>query len=374
MNGRVYDPAIGRFLSPDPTVQFVANLQSYNRYSYVLNNPLRYSDPTGYAAFHIGWAGYIILGALSVAVCNVGEGACLAAMFAVDAANYANNVAAGAPWDQALVIAVISFAFNYASGMVGGAVADGMGGGPWAQLAGGAVSGATSSAFSTVLGGDLDDLGENMLLGAASGAGSAAYTLGIRSATAPVTQAEVKRAEGLERGTFEEARAAERKVQAARDLAADRGEVLKGKVDGIPVGVFGGTPEYREKALAAFKRDLTDGGDVAKQMKANLRPRFVGKDAEAKAFEIVLMTDIQSHSIPWSNRMVIDTWELDDTYTAKGGKQVKFTWERIVAHELGHSALGYSDWRISSMENVNKAENPIMRALEGKNAIDRVEY
>jgi RHS repeat-associated protein len=48
MNGRVYDPVIGRFLSPDPNVQFAADLQSYNRYSYVLNNPLRYTDPTGY--------------------------------------------------------------------------------------------------------------------------------------------------------------------------------------------------------------------------------------------------------------------------------------------------------------------------------------
>jgi RHS repeat-associated protein len=48
MNGRVYDPELGRFLSPDPNVQFVADLQSYNRYSYALNNPLRYTDPTGY--------------------------------------------------------------------------------------------------------------------------------------------------------------------------------------------------------------------------------------------------------------------------------------------------------------------------------------
>src|SRR4030095_7752991 len=48
MNGRVYDPVLGRFLSPDPNVQFGGNLQSFNRYSYVLNNPLRYTDPTGY--------------------------------------------------------------------------------------------------------------------------------------------------------------------------------------------------------------------------------------------------------------------------------------------------------------------------------------
>jgi RHS repeat-associated protein len=48
MNGRVYDPVLARFLSPDPDVQDSTDPQNYNRYSYVLNNPLRYSDPTGY--------------------------------------------------------------------------------------------------------------------------------------------------------------------------------------------------------------------------------------------------------------------------------------------------------------------------------------
>jgi RHS repeat-associated protein len=47
MNGRVYDPVIGRFLSPDDYVQLPENSQSYNRYSYVLNNPLSYTDPSG---------------------------------------------------------------------------------------------------------------------------------------------------------------------------------------------------------------------------------------------------------------------------------------------------------------------------------------
>ncbi|MEZ5842559.1 MAG: RHS repeat-associated core domain-containing protein [Hyphomicrobiaceae bacterium] len=45
---RSYDPEIGRFLSADPFVQELANLQSWNRYSYVLNNPLSYTDPSGF--------------------------------------------------------------------------------------------------------------------------------------------------------------------------------------------------------------------------------------------------------------------------------------------------------------------------------------
>ncbi|ESP94244.1 RHS repeat domain-containing protein [Pseudoalteromonas luteoviolacea] len=48
MNGRIYDADTGRFMQTDPFVQASSNLQNYNRYSYVLNNPLSYTDPSGY--------------------------------------------------------------------------------------------------------------------------------------------------------------------------------------------------------------------------------------------------------------------------------------------------------------------------------------
>ena len=48
MNGRIYDPLLGRFLSADLVVQAPGSLQSYNRYSYVMNNPLTLTDPTGF--------------------------------------------------------------------------------------------------------------------------------------------------------------------------------------------------------------------------------------------------------------------------------------------------------------------------------------
>lgn len=51
MNGRLYDPVIGRFFSPDNYVQMPFNSQNFNRYSYCLNNPLKYTDPSG------GWFG-----------------------------------------------------------------------------------------------------------------------------------------------------------------------------------------------------------------------------------------------------------------------------------------------------------------------------
>jgi len=48
MNGRMYDPALGRFLSPDPVMQDPSNTQNFNRYSYCLNNPLKFIDPSGF--------------------------------------------------------------------------------------------------------------------------------------------------------------------------------------------------------------------------------------------------------------------------------------------------------------------------------------
>ena len=48
MNGRVYDPRLQRFVQADPLVNDPADLQSYNRYTYVLNNPLTHTDPSGY--------------------------------------------------------------------------------------------------------------------------------------------------------------------------------------------------------------------------------------------------------------------------------------------------------------------------------------
>ncbi len=48
MNGRIYDPLLGRFLSADRVVQYPDNLQSYNRFSYVRNNPLTFIDENGF--------------------------------------------------------------------------------------------------------------------------------------------------------------------------------------------------------------------------------------------------------------------------------------------------------------------------------------
>ena len=63
-NARYYDPELGRFIQADTMIPDLNNPQSYNRYSYVQNNPLRYTDPSGHLAFLVPV--YLGLSALTV--------------------------------------------------------------------------------------------------------------------------------------------------------------------------------------------------------------------------------------------------------------------------------------------------------------------
>lgn len=65
MNGRLYDPMVGRMFSPDPYVVDKTNAQDFNKYSYARNNPLKYTDPDG------EWI-HIVVGAVLGGVVNLG--------------------------------------------------------------------------------------------------------------------------------------------------------------------------------------------------------------------------------------------------------------------------------------------------------------
>lgn len=54
MNGRIYDSELGRFLQADPIIQAPRNTQNWNAYTYVFNNPFKYTDPTGEFAWFAG--------------------------------------------------------------------------------------------------------------------------------------------------------------------------------------------------------------------------------------------------------------------------------------------------------------------------------
>lgn len=194
MNGRVYDPEMGRFLSADSLVQFATNLQSYNRYSYVLNNPLRYTDPTGHAtrlqeaSYVVGWTTVYIGPAVGVVVCTVAQAWCIPYQLSLQATIAAMQLANGAAWDQVLVSAGVGIVAGVIGGAAGGA-AVGEVNSLGSAIAYGAVSGATSAAVQTVASdviadGDFDgdNLGTNILAGMATGAVMAGVSYGIQYA------------------------------------------------------------------------------------------------------------------------------------------------------------------------------------------------
>ena len=64
MSGRVYDPSVAQFLSPDPYIQDGGNWLNYNRYAYCYNNPTRYVDPDGEFAVSTFLLGMVVSAAI----------------------------------------------------------------------------------------------------------------------------------------------------------------------------------------------------------------------------------------------------------------------------------------------------------------------
>jgi hypothetical protein len=55
MNGRVYDPLLARFGTPDPMTEDPFSTQGWNRYTYVGNSPVNFTDPSGYCFLGCFW-------------------------------------------------------------------------------------------------------------------------------------------------------------------------------------------------------------------------------------------------------------------------------------------------------------------------------
>lgn len=145
MNARLYDPLLCRFLSPDPYVQAPDFTQSFNRYSYGLNNPLSYTDPNG--EFVITTA-LIIGAAIGVAIGTY--------------CGYKIGYSKGATgWKMAgymigggLIGGIAGFAGGAAGAAVGSAIGiGGFAGGAIAGGVGGFVGGFTNGFGMTLLGG-----------------------------------------------------------------------------------------------------------------------------------------------------------------------------------------------------------------------------
>jgi RHS repeat-associated protein len=175
MGGRVYDPYLGRFIQPDPYIQDITNLQNYNRYTYVYNNPLSYTDPSGY--FSIGKFIKKAFKVITAPIAAVAKATYNLHKKAFDL--YKAGVQEAAKWvkENYKTLIVVAVAIGV------GALTAGIGTGFLATMASGAISGFASSTVSTLLnGGNLKSALTAGLKGAAIGALSAGLSFGVGEA------------------------------------------------------------------------------------------------------------------------------------------------------------------------------------------------
>lgn len=190
MNGRLYDPLLRRFLNADENIQDIFNTQVYNKYGYVLNNPLIYSDPNGEFAWIIVGA---VVGAYMTGVKANGS-------WDPTQWNW------GATWGKILVGGIVGAAGVYiapaigASALAAAPASWGITGG----VLGGAISGAAVGAVAGALTGFTNAVmfGENVIKGTLMGAGSGALTGGVIGGVAGGIRQIINNARGLEPGTI----------------------------------------------------------------------------------------------------------------------------------------------------------------------------
>ena len=152
LRARYYDPAVGRFVSQDPVLGALSVPQTHNRYAYVVNNPLKYTDPSGEFIFLFFLAAVLIGATLNTGIYAATCGETCSAAGYVGA--FLGGAAAGA-------IGYLTAGVGLGAAMLGGAAAN---------MAAYGIEGALAGSFST----------EGLLLAGALGAGFGA--LGARFA------------------------------------------------------------------------------------------------------------------------------------------------------------------------------------------------
>ncbi|MDQ8747748.1 RHS repeat-associated core domain-containing protein [Elizabethkingia miricola] len=166
MNGRLYDPLLRRFLNADENIQDPNNTQNYNKYGYVLNNPLMYNDPSGeffFLPFLIGIGlGQFFAGVLSAIIVGAAIGA---AMYAVQAA-ISGNWSWGA-FGMSILVGAITTVATAGLGNVFSTS------GFWAAVGNGAIAGGLGGGISSIIN------GTNFLQGLITGAVVGGIVAGI---------------------------------------------------------------------------------------------------------------------------------------------------------------------------------------------------
>jgi RHS repeat-associated protein len=303
MNGRIYDPVVGRFLSADPTVQFASNLQSYNRYSYAVGNPLKYTDPTGYNAWKDGLDGLvpilnIWIPVLSVAVCagTAGAGCAVAFAIAAVAINATAAIASGDSWGQVLATSAVGLGAGLLFGQIGAGIGGVIGGDNPALGAalGGLIGGGVAAGVMTPLTGG--DLGGNIFIGAMHGAMAAAFSAAMAQ-NAALSEADAE----------------------LQEMAAGNGS---------PAGGYGPPDGSAPQSGAAPQSPYVQGGRVTEAGRKILQREFDRYNFDVRKIRVTFVHHLGQSGITLGDRIL-----LDDSFQYR----TPYFQMRLLAHEITHS-------------------------------------
>ncbi|MCV6622749.1 MAG: discoidin domain-containing protein [Cellvibrionaceae bacterium] len=341
MNGRIYDARLGRFLQADSIIQAPGNTQSYNRYSYVVNNPLKYTDPSGYV---FGLAvGLIAKFAFAATAVEIG--------IAVGVATFAQVLAQGGSFGDALKSGIIS---GVAAGAFSGLGEANLGGtllgkaiGETATrvLAFGAVGGITS----TLNGGKFGHGFVSAGLGAAAGSISGLGGSGAGAVTGRIAVGAV--------------------------VGGTASKITGGKfANGAAYGAFAaalseGGRAYRDSQTNNFIDNnvehytATSGGDVASPVPSELRSalmrygrssggaRIISHALDTDATVTFIDTGVNGDFQAYDNTIEYTTgssWYDADEYSL-GQNLPRPGLDVVIAHEFGHTNVGHSAFGLSSI-------------------------
>jgi hypothetical protein len=147
----------------------------------------------------------------------------------------------------------------------------------------------------------------------------------------------------------------------ARAAAIEYGNVYEGRVRELPVKIYGGTSEERQEVADALYDVL--GGKSARgvEMRMALDQRRGIFAADPNPLEVVLVQGTAKRTRS-TDLMTLDLADIGRAYTSVSGHGT-FTFQRLIAHEVGHIAFDAYDDGLNHMFNVQKNENVVMRQL-----------
>jgi len=366
MNARLYDPVIGRFPTPDTFVQFPSDSQGLNRYSYVNNNPLYYTDPSGHFALKdvvnklkSGLARFTggTLGRVS-GVPIIGGYASIGLLTTDFGLWYGWSTgdwtSVGRAHVQGSIIAGTAMAGNWASTtfrtLGEKVIAHGVIGGTSSVLSGGSFrDGALAAGFATYAGTQLPNDATSQFVGRVIIGGIAAEIGGGKFKNGATTAAFTYLLFD-DRNSTEDGGSCFLRGCSSQSGASATTEFSIGEKD---FSVVGGTAEDR----AMVQSDL-------KEIFATPRGREMLAALESRRFLFVFRTSFMvdltivntAYAYLGQNAVYVDpNWHPEIDTTAG---PLRATTQRIIAHELGHAVFSTRD-----PSNVYLNENPVMNAL-----------